>query len=167
MSQIGDTWQVSTDGILQHSLGVIGTEWLARHDEGQRCEMWVINGGPYERWGLNLLWVPEERVALVATRDYYDDGPVLRWWGNVNHPRDFEHFFTPLRPPLVELPYYVPHYKQWCEFCCEGPIDAAARERSGRLAAFLGDAYHFAVLCDACYPEYLESLLRGFYAGTL
>jgi hypothetical protein len=109
--------------------------------------------------GFQVLWVPEERVALAITYDYGDDGPVYRWWGNVTHARDFEQFFTPLRPPLVELPYYV-GMGITCDQCGER-LDTASRALSGRLAEERGDDDVYSYICETCYPEVASWWLKG------
>jgi hypothetical protein len=152
MSRIGDTWHVSMDGMLQRPMTMMGREWLARRDAGQACEIWAVNGGVDELWGFVVLWVPEERIALAVTLDYDDGGPAIRWWGNVDHPRDFEHFFTPLRPPLVELLGYV-GYRATCDDCGT-PLDEQSRELTRNLALVQGHLIPYSYTCEACYQVY-------------
>ena len=139
-----DTWQYAMEGILQappDSLDALQREWLARYHAGHACEVWAVAGGADHAHGVTVLWVPAERLAWAGSY-----GMDFLWYGNVEHPRDFETFCTDPATTLRPIPY-VPLSARCRD--CRTRLTAPERERAQICADVTGDLTP-SVQCDIC-----------------
>ena len=128
----------------------LDTEWLARHDAGQSCEIWDSAGGSDTFGGFSVLWVPDEHVFWA-----FNAGLEPAWYVS---PFTRDCTFGLLGEPgwgqlFPRIRGYVP-LSTVCKYC-QGALTADDRDR----AAF--SDIHAGVWDPQCLPCFDAEMNEG------